>query len=153
LADTLTEIDDIFRFFNIVLVGFGSVGMIVAILGMFNTLTISLLERTKEIGLMLALGARRRDVRMLFVFEAGLISLAGALAGIALAVLGGLAVNLAVNLNAQTRGVTAWFELFVFPPWLFFATIFITLLIGLIVVYIPARRAEKINPIEALRRE
>jgi putative ABC transport system permease protein len=153
LADTLTEIDDIFRFFNIVLVGFGSVGMIVAILGMFNTLTISLLERTKEIGLMLALGARRRDVRMLFIFEAGLISLAGALAGIALAVAGGLAVNIAVNLNAQTRGITAWFELFVFPPWLFFATVFITLIIGLIVVYIPARRAEKINPIEALRRE
>lgn len=50
-VDTIDQINHVFQFFNIVLVGFGAIGMAVAILGMFNTLTISLLERTREIGL------------------------------------------------------------------------------------------------------
>ena len=112
LSDTLGEIDNIFRFLNLILIGFGSIGMIVAVLGMFNTLTISLLERTKEIGLMMALGARRKDMRKLFVFEALLISLAGSLIGIVIAYIAGRIVNLVVNLNAQSRGVYDGIDLF-----------------------------------------
>jgi len=153
LTDTLTEINDIFKFFNLVLVGFGSIGMIVAVLGMFNTLTISLLERTREIGLMMALGARRRDMRILFILEAALISIVGAVIGIAIAYIGGAIVNLLINLNAQSRGVSQWFDLFATPLWSIAAVIGITVIVGLIVVYLPARRAERINPIDALRRE
>jgi len=153
LTDTLSEIDNIFRFLNLVLIGFGSIGMIVAILGMFNTLTISLLERTKEIGLMMALGARRKDMRKLFTFEALLISFAGAIIGIALAYIAGRFVNLALNLSAQARGVNDSFELFATPIWAVLAVIAGTMLVGWLVVYFPARRAERINPIDALRRE
>ncbi|CAN5398794.1 ABC transporter permease [soil metagenome] len=153
LTDTLTEINNIFKFFNLILVGFGSIGMIVAVLGMFNTLTISLLERTREIGLMMALGARRRDMRILFVLEAALISIVGAVVGIAIAYIGGAIVNLLINLNAQSRGVTQWFNLFSTPLWSIVAVIGATVIVGLIVVYLPARRAERINPIDALRRE
>jgi putative ABC transport system permease protein len=153
LTDTLTEINNIFKFFNLILVGFGSIGMIVAVLGMFNTLTISLLERTREIGLMMALGARRRDMRILFILEAALISIVGAVIGILIAYIAGLLVNLLINLNAQSRGVTEWFNLFATPLWSVLAVIGVTLLVGLIVVYLPARRAERINPIDALRRE
>lgn len=153
LTDTLTEIDNIFKFFNLILIGFGSIGMLVAILGMFNTLTISLLERTKEIGLMIALGARRKDMRKLFIFEAGLISFVGSVIGISFAFVAGKIVNVLVNISAQSRGVTGWIELFATPLWSVAAIIAGTLLVGLVVVYIPARRAERINPIDALRRE
>jgi putative ABC transport system permease protein len=153
LTDTLTEINNIFKFFNLTLVGFGSIGMIVAVLGMFNTLTISLLERTREIGLMMALGARRRDMRILFILEAALISVVGAVIGIVIAFVAGQIVNLLINLNAQSRGVTEWFNLFSTPLWSVLAVIGITVLVGLVVVYLPARRAERINPIDALRRE
>ncbi len=153
LTDTLTEIDNIFKFFTLILVGFGSIGMIVAVLGMFNTLTISLLERTKEIGLMVALGGRRKDMRKLFIFEAALISFVGAVIGITIAFIAGKFVNVIINLNAQSRGVNEWFELFATPIWSVFAIIAATILVGLVVVYLPARRAEKINPIDALRRE
>jgi len=153
LADTLTEIDDIFKFFNLILIGFGSIGMVVAILGMFNTLTISLLERTREIGLMMALGARRSDMRRLFIFEAGLISFIGAVVGIILAVVAGKIVNLYINIGASGRGVTESFDLFSTPLWAVLLIIIITVLVGFLVVYIPARRAERINPIDALRRE
>lgn len=153
LVDTLEEINKIFKFFNVILVSFGSIGMIVAVLGMFNTLTISLLERTKEIGLMMALGGRRSDMRKLFIFEALLISLAGAVVGILLAILGGTAVNTYLNAGARGRGVTQSFSVFAYPAWTIIAIISFTLFVGLLVVYFPARRAEKINPIDALRRE
>lgn len=152
-VDTLDQINQIFKFFTFVLIGFGSIGMIVSILGMFNTLTISLLERTREIGLMMALGGRNSDMRKLFIFEAALISFFGALIGIILAIIGGQAVNFWMNRFATKRGVTESFQIFSTPLWAILALIAFTVFIGLLVVFIPARRAQKINPIEALRRE
>ncbi|HEX9153416.1 MAG TPA: FtsX-like permease family protein [Candidatus Saccharimonadales bacterium] len=151
--DTVDQINQIFKFFNFVLVGFGAIGMIVAVLGMFNTLTISLLERTKEIGLMMALGARDKDMRKLFIFEAVLLSVIGAAIGIIMAVFGGLVVTLVMNGFARGRGVTDSFALFANPPILILGTLGFMLLVGLAVVYFPAKRAEHINPIDALRRE
>lgn len=151
--DTIAQIDQFFRFFTIVLVGFGAIGMIVAVLGMFNTLTISLLERTKEIGLMMALGGRSQDMRKLFIIEAVLLSVIGAIVGITLAIFGGEVMNAVMNRLAADRGVTQRFDLFATPLWAIGSLILFMMLVGLSVVYFPARRAEKINPIDALRRE
>jgi ABC-type antimicrobial peptide transport system permease subunit len=102
---------------------------------------------------MMALGGRRSDMRKLFIFEALLISLAGAIIGIAMAIGGGTAVNAYLNAGARGRGVTASFSVFAYPAWTIAAIILFTMLVGLAVVYFPARRAERINPIDALRRE
>lgn len=151
--DTIEQINQIFQFFTIVLVGFGAIGMIVAVLGMFNTLTISLLERTKELGLMVALGGRNKDMKRLFMFEAIILSFTGAVAGIVLAMAHATVVNAIMNQMARGRGVTSSFTLFAFPWWLITGLIGFMLVVGLVVVYFPAKRAEKINPIDALRRE
>jgi putative ABC transport system permease protein len=151
--DTIEQINQIFRYFNIILGGFGAIGMIVAILGMFNTLTISLLERTKEIGLMIALGARNRDMKQLFVLEALLLSVLGAVIGIVLSIVFGTLVNIIMNTYAKGRGVSESFNLFSTPWWLVIGMISFMCIIGLAVVFFPARRAEHISPIEALRRE
>lgn len=151
--DTIDQVNQIFHYFNIILAGFGTIGMIVAVLGMFNTLTISLLERTKEIGLMIALGARRRDMLRLFIFEAVLLSFIGAVVGILLASLTGAIINLAMNKLAENRGIYQHFDLFSTPLWLILSLILFMILVGLIVVFLPARHAERINPIDALRRE
>lgn len=152
-VDTLDEINKIFKFFNLMLVGFGAIGMIVAVLGMFNTLTISLLERTQEIGLMMALGGRNSDMRKLFIFEATLLSYMGASIGVLLAIVSGFIVDVFMNRMARGRGVAGGFSLFSTPAWLILGLILFMLLVGLAVVYFPARRAQKINPIDALRRE
>lgn len=146
--DTLDQINQIFKFFNIMLVGFGAIGMIVSVLGMFNTLTISLLERTQEIGLMIALGARNSDMRKLFIFEAMLLSFIGAVVGIGLATIAGFGVDAIMNEFASRRGVSAGFSLFITPPWLIASLIGFMIIVGLLVVYFPARRAERINPME-----
>ena len=127
--------------------------MLIAIIGMFNTLTISLLERTKEIGLMVALGARAVDMRILFMLEALLLSLVGTILGLLGSfTLGGL-VTIAMNLLAKGRGVEEGFALFAHPWWLVLGVFAFMIIVGLAVVYIPARRAERINPIDALRHE
>ncbi len=151
--DTIDQINQVFGFFNIVLAGFGAVGMIVAVLGMFNTLTISLLERTKEVGLMITLGGRHRDMRKLFIFEALLLSFVGAVIGIAGAVTLGQILNGILNAFSHQRGVTEYFQLFATPWWLVIGMILFMMMVGLAVVYLPARHAARINPIDALRRE
>lgn len=150
--DTLEQINQLFKFFNFVLAGFGAIGIFVALLGMFNTLTISLLERTKEIGLMVTLGGRRRDMRRLFMIEASILSIIGALMGITLSFIGGQIVNEVANQNASSR-VSERFDIFSTPFWLVAILIIFMLVVGLLVAFFPAKRAEKINPIDALRRE
>ncbi len=152
-SDTIDQINQIFKLFNFALVGFGAIGMIVAVLGMFNTLTISLLERTREIGLMIALGGRNRDMSKLFIFEAVLLSIVGACIGIMMAVLTGFIVNSFMNNFARNRGVNNQFTLFATPAWLVLSLIGFMVFVGLLVALFPAKRAQRIDPIDALRRE
>ena len=127
--------------------------MIIAILGMFNTLTISLLERTREISLMISLGARKQDVRRMFITEAMLLSLLGGIFGVLGAVTLGVIGNVFLTSYAQNNGVEGSVQAFLFSPELVFGTIILSALVGLAVVYFPARRAAQINPIDAVRKE
>jgi ABC-type antimicrobial peptide transport system permease subunit len=151
--DTLAQINQVFVFFNFILAGFGGIGMLIAVLGMFNTLTISLLERTREIALMVSLGARRKDIRHLFVAEAVGLATLGGLAGIASAWLLGLAIDLALTSVAHARGVTDTVSIFSVPWWLVLSSLAFIIAVALLVVAYPAWRAVRINPIDALRHE
>lgn len=151
--DTLSQINQIFKFFNFILLSFGAIGMIVSVLGMFNTLTISLLEKTQEIGLMMALGARRSDMRRLFIIEATFLAAVGALVGILGAYMNGIIVDAYLNNLARSRGVEGSFTVFSRPLWLATTLFVFMIIVALAVVYLPARRAERINPIEALKRQ
>lgn len=151
--DTINQIDQVFSLLRLVLVGFGGIGMIIAILGMFNTLTISLLERTREISLMISLGARKQDVRRMFITEAMLLSLLGGIFGVLGAVTLGVVGNVFLTQYAQSNGVEGNVQAFLFSPQLVIGTIVLSALVGLTVVYFPARRAAQINPIDAVRKE
>jgi ABC-type antimicrobial peptide transport system permease subunit len=126
--------------------------MVIAVLGMFNTLTITLLERTKEIGLLISLGARKKDIRRLFIVEAVVLSLSGALFGLVMAWLMGAGINTVAIGLASSRGVKDTFNIFFLPYWLILAVLLFATVVGLIVVAFPARRAVRISPVTALRR-
>lgn len=151
--DTIDQVNRFFGFLNVVLVSFGGIGMLIAVLGMLNTLTISLLERTKEIGIMVALGGRRKDMKRLFITESLLLSLAGGLVGIIGAILVGFIADAILNGVASSRGVVDRFSLFSESPVLISLSIGFMLFVGLLVAYAPAKRAERIDPIDALRGE
>lgn len=100
----------------------------------------SITERTREIGIMKALGCRSQDIRLLFLAESGLIGLAGGMAGILLS----FAISLGMN---HVTGM----ELSVIPWWLVLLGLGFSLLIGLVSGFFPAARAVKIPAVEALR--
>jgi putative ABC transport system permease protein len=130
------------------------VALVVAALGIANTLLMSVLERTHEIGVMKAVGARDRHVQMMFLMEGALIGLLGS----ALGLLGGWAAsfpldNVARGLAEKQAKANLQQTLFVFPWWLVLGVlVFVTLLTMLAAVY-PARRAARVNPMTALRHE
>ncbi len=148
---TLEQINQVFGFLNLLFLGFGGIGLIIAVLGMFNTLTISLLERTKEIGLMITLGARKKDILRLFVVEAVGLSMIGGALGVVVAYGISRIADVVLNGFARSRGVTDTFTIFAFKPVLILAVFVFSALLGLLVVYFPAKRAANINPIEALK--
>lgn len=150
-VDTLEQVDQVFRFFSVILAGLGSIGMLIAVLGMLNTLTVSLLERTREIALMMMLGGRPKDMLLLFVCEALILSVVGGVLGMIFATGIGALVDIVLNQLAQSRGVEEAFTVFARPLWLVAGTLIFMTIVGLIVAFVPARRASRINPVDALR--
>ncbi|MBI3957100.1 MAG: ABC transporter permease [Candidatus Kerfeldbacteria bacterium] len=152
VADTVGQIDKIFLVFEIVMAGFGAIAMFVASIGALNTLTVSLLERTREIGLMKALGARSRDIYRLFLVESITIGLTGGLLGVGIGFVLSWGVNAGVNALARRAGGET-VDIFD-TPWEFVAAVvMLTFLVGLMTGLYPARRASRINPLDALRYE
>ena len=151
--DTLDQINTIFTIFTFVVAGFGGIGMVIAVLGMFNTLTISLLERTSELGLMITMGARKADIQRLLIFESSLLSVTGGLGGLFLAWFIGQGINFGLTRLANGKGVTGTIHAFSVTPLLVLITLALTICVGLAVAYYPSRRAARINPIDALRHE
>ncbi|WP_294731536.1 ABC transporter permease [uncultured Faecalibaculum sp.] len=134
------SMDEQTRTMQLVLGGLGAISLLVAAIGITNTMIMSITERTREIGIMKALGCRSRDIRMLFLAESGLIGLAGGMAGILLS----FAISLGMN-------HVAGMELSVIPWWLVLLGLGFSLLIGLVSGFFPAARAVKIPAVEALR--
>jgi ABC-type antimicrobial peptide transport system permease subunit len=152
VGDTIAQINQIFSTFKLFLGAFGLVALLISVLGMFNTLTVILLEKTREVGFMKVVGVRRRDIQLIFIVEALLLSLFGGVAGIILAWGGGSLLNAVVGYYAAKAG-NPGISLFATPLSLVTWVGLLTLLIGLAVGIFPARRAAKIDPLDALRYE
>ncbi len=144
--------ETLFQFINIVqwgAAGFGFLAILASIFGIINTQYISVLERTQQIGLMKALGARRKDVGRLFRYEAAWVGFLGGAIGTLLAVSLSLfnpAITKALSLEEGTN-------LLQFNPVTSIVLILALMLIAVLAGYFPARKAAKLDPIEALRTE
>lgn len=143
----------IFQFINVlqgILIGFGALAVLTSVFGIINTQYISVLERTQQIGLMKALGMRRRDVGRLFKLEAAWIGFLGGAIGSGLAYIAGTAANPWIR-DVLTLGDKT--DLLIFQPWVFAAVILGLMLVSIGAGILPARKAAKLDPIEALRTE
>lgn len=153
VSSVSTLVDQARQVFNvarIILILFGIVALIVSAIGMFNTMTIALLERTQEIGTMKALGASRGDIWKMFLTESMLIGFLGGTAGLLFGFLLSKIVNFAVNMLASKFGGTE-LSLFYIPVWFVVFIVIFSTVVGFITGLYPARRAARLNALEALR--
>ncbi len=148
LADMLEEMKKVSSGIQAVLGGIGAVSLFVAALGITNTMIMSIYERTKEIGVMKVLGAHIRDIKKLFLFEAGLIGLIGGLIGVALSYGISSLIN-KVGIGFLDMGIDS--DISVIPIWLVLAALLFSTMMGVISGYYPARRAMKLSALEAIR--
>lgn len=150
LSDTVAQANKIFGAIQIMLGIFGIFALTVAGIGLVNTMTISLLERTNEIGIMRAIGAAPKDIRRIFLVESVVIGFLGGLFGIILGVVISELLNWGFNILARSFGGEAT-RLFTYPLWFIFFIIGLSTAVGLLGGFWPARRAGLMNPLEALR--
>jgi len=142
----------IFNIIGYVLGGIGGISLAVAAVGVVNTMVMATMERTREIGVMRAVGAKRATISRLFTLEASLLGLLGGVLGIAIGYAMVTVANPLVNKQLAANGISAK-DIVILPPWLVVGVIIVTTLIGMLAGLYPARRAAKLNPVEALRHE
>lgn len=139
LAKQKQGLDSLMNIITLVLSAVGAVSLVVASLSIMNVMLVSVSERTREIGIKKAIGAKRGDILKEFLFEAGLISLCGSIVGISL----GMIVSYA-GLSIIGAAISPRMDIIVF-------SVIFTIITGIIFGLYPANKASKLKPVEALR--
>jgi ABC-type antimicrobial peptide transport system permease subunit len=155
IADALEGIEQSSKIIQAILGGIGGITLLVAAIGITNTMVMSIYERTREIGIMKVIGASFADIRTMFLAEAGLIGFMGGGAGLLFSYLASYFINkLAVNyINMGMPMEEGAVKISIISPWLALFAIGFSILIGLISGLYPANRAIKLSPIKAIRNE
>ena len=153
IVDQLQEIRTVFLILNSALGLLGGISLLVASFGIANTMIMSILERTREIGIMKAIGAEDGEIKLIFFVEAALIGLTGGVVG-SLAAWGIAAVanRIAFRFFLQPRGVS-YVSFFDLPPYLWLGAILFAVVVAIVAALYPAARAARIDPVKALRHD
>lgn len=139
--DQLSEINSVLSYITVFVVFVAAISLLVGGIGVMNIMLVSVTERTREIGIRKALGARTGSILLQFLSESAIITLIGGIIGITLGVAGAVLVCGAIGFSAQ-----------VLPSTVIIASLFSSA-VGIFFGIYPAKRAAKLSPIEALRHE
>jgi ABC-type antimicrobial peptide transport system permease subunit len=153
LGDSLDKMQEQTKMIQAVLGGIGAISLLVAALGITNTMVMSIYERTKEIGVMKVIGADLPDIRKLFLIEAALIGLVGGVLGIGFSYLASMVVNVFASAAFGAALGVSTSTISIIPMWLLPAALGFSTGIGLLAGYSPARRAMRLSALESLRNE
>ena len=145
-SEWLEEMNNMINMVIVILTGIASISLLVGGIGIMNIMLVSVTERTREIGIRKALGAKERVILSQFVVEAATTSALGGVLGIVLGYIVSMAANHVLPMISSDIDVT------VSPSFNSIAVAFgISVFIGVLFGYLPAKRAARLNPIEALR--
>lgn len=150
LSKTVDQANKIFQGVQAVLAVFGGIALVVSAIGMFNTMTVTLLERTKEIGIMRTIGGAPVNITILFVAESIMMGFLGGVAGIVIGVGTGETLNFLLNAVSSRMGGTAM-ALFRFPIFFLLFIAAFSFVMGFLTGIFPAKRAGSLNPLDAIR--
>lgn len=147
-AEYVKSMQKQFAMVQALLGGIGAVSLFVAAIGIANTMMMSIYERTKEIGVIKVLGCSLRNIKQMFLLEAGFIGLIGGVVGNLLSLLMSFGINWVAK-SAQMMGADT--KVSYIPLWLVLASLLFAIFVGMAAGYFPAVRATKLSPLEAIR--
>lgn len=133
---------------QLVLGGLSAFSLLVAAIGIANTMYMSIYERTREIGVMKVIGAQLGNIRMMFLAEAGMIGLIGGAMGVGLSLGGSYLLNRVAGSMLGTGG-----RISVIPVWLIMLALVFSIFVGILFGFLPANRAVKISALEAIKHD
>ncbi len=138
---------------QLVLGGIGGISLLVAAIGIANTMMMSVYERTKEIGIFKVLGCSLSNIRNMFLAEAALLGLLGGILGVGLSFVISAVLNFISQGSAESFGIygSSGVSISIIPFWLILSAILFSTFIGIIAGVLPARRAMKLSALEAIR--
>ena len=152
LSEQLKDIKRAFMIMDSLLGAIGLIALIVAALGIINTMLMSILERTREIGIMKSIGGSEGEIRVIFFVEAACIGFIGAVFGLGLGWLVTRIANMIMNSQLRPQDLPD-VDLFSFPLWLILGAIGFSVIISLAAGLYPAARAARVDPVKALRHD
>jgi ABC-type antimicrobial peptide transport system permease subunit len=153
IVDQLEQFRTVFLIIDSVLGLLGGISLLVASFGIANTMIMSILERTREIGIMKAIGAEDREIKLIFFVEAAVLGLTGGVIGVLSAWgVDAIANRLAYRFILKPQG-GSFVDFFWLPPWLSAGAILFALIVSILAALYPAARAARIDPVRALRHD
>jgi ABC-type antimicrobial peptide transport system permease subunit len=153
IVDEIDQIRTVFLIIDSVLGLLGGISLLVASFGIANTMIMSILERTREIGIMKAIGAEDREIKLIFFVEAAVIGVTGGVIGVLVAWgIDGLANRLAYRFILKPQGAS-FIDFFSLPIYLSVGAILFALVVSILAALYPASRAARIDPVRALRHD
>ena len=152
VTDTVDQINNLFGTVRLVLGVMGMIALAVASLGMFNTLTVSLLERSREIGLMKAMGMTTEEVQQLFLTESILMGFCAGFGGLFIGFIVGKSIGIILTFFSIFKG-QGFIDVSQIPYTFILVIMFLSFLVGLVTGIYPAKRSKKISALDALRYE
>ncbi|MBD3303563.1 FtsX-like permease family protein [Candidatus Woesearchaeota archaeon] len=141
----ISQLNTILGIVTIFVVGIAAISLLVGGIGIMNTMYTTVLERTKEIGIMKSIGARNSNIMLLFLFESGILGLAGGIVGVVI----GLGISKVGEIIAQNLGADIFHASF--SPFIIIGALVFAYFVGTMSGILPARQASRMNPVDALR--
>jgi ABC-type lipoprotein release transport system permease subunit len=151
-AEQFKEIQRFFLYYNLALGMVGLIALLTAALGIVNTMVMSIIERRREIGVLKALGADLREIRLLYLIESAVIGAIGAVIGIIVGWLGTRVVSMIFRAIMEREEMMV-FDPFMLPLWLILVAFCFGVGVAMIAGLYPASRAARVDPVQALRSE
>lgn len=151
VQDSIDEVNRIFSVIQKILIVFGFITLMVTIFSTFNTISLTLIEETPQIGFLRIIGMHWRDVGYMFIAQAVALTFSGAVMGVVGGCLIGEIVNGITKTTSSDSSISASVYIFQIPLMQIIIMLMLSVLLGWLIGLMPAKRAVKIGPIEALR--
>ena len=151
IQDSIEQVNRVFSVIQRIILIFGVIALVITVVGTFNVITLTLIEEMKQIGFLRLMGMQKTSVGFLFIAQAVMLTLVGAVIGSILGVVAGLVANGAAQAIVGETAFTGNVYIFKIPTIQIIIILTLSIVLGWLIGFIPAKKAVRVGPLEELR--